>query len=110
MTGIAYAPPQPAASQGHLLDLYVPTEVKRPMSVVIWSGGSGWRAENGRGGAELVAAHLNPAGFAVAGVAICSRFERPERHRGSRGALVAGRSRRRGAAHASELENDYRLI
>ena len=72
ITGIAYAPPQPAASQGHLLDLYVPTGVERPLPVVIWSGGSGWRAENGRGGAELVAAHLNPAGFAVAGVAIRS--------------------------------------
>ena len=72
ITGIAYTPPQPAVSQGHLLDLYVPTGVERPLPVVIWSGGSGWRAENGRGGAELVAAHLNPAGFAVAGVSIRS--------------------------------------
>ena len=38
MTGIAYAPPQAAASQGHLLDLYVPTRAERPLPVVIWSG------------------------------------------------------------------------
>jgi acetyl esterase/lipase len=40
--------------------------------LVIWSHGSGWLAENGREGAEALAAILNPKGFAVAGVAIRS--------------------------------------
>ncbi len=72
ITDIAYAPPQPPASQGHLLDLYLPTPVERPLPVVIWSRGSAWRAENGREEAEVGAAHLTPHGFAVAGVAIRS--------------------------------------
>ena len=72
ITAIAYAPPQPEASQGHFLDLYVPAEGVRPTPLVIWLHGSGWMAENGRDGAEVVAAHLNPHGFAVAGVAIRS--------------------------------------
>ena len=39
---------------------------------MIWSHGSGWLAENGRQGADTLAAILNPRGFAVAGVAIRS--------------------------------------
>lgn len=69
---IAYAPPQPVTSQGRLLDLYVPMGRDRPLPLIIWSHGSGWLAENGRAGAELVAAHVNPVGIAVAGVAIRS--------------------------------------
>jgi acetyl esterase/lipase len=69
---IAYAPPQPVASAGHLLDLYLPTRAEHPLPLVIWTRGSAWRAENGREEAELVAAQLNPLGFAVAGVAIRS--------------------------------------
>jgi acetyl esterase/lipase len=69
---IAYAPPQPATSLGHLLDLYLPEHHGRRMPLVIWSHGSGWLAENGRVGADVVAAALNPHGFAVAGVAIRS--------------------------------------
>jgi acetyl esterase/lipase len=40
--------------------------------VVLWSHGSGWTQENGRDGAEIVAAKLTPLGIAVAGVAIRS--------------------------------------
>jgi acetyl esterase/lipase len=68
---VAYAPPQPASSQGHLLDLYVP-ESDGPLPLIIWTSGSAWMAENGREGAEVVAAKLQPHGFAVAGVAIRS--------------------------------------
>jgi acetyl esterase/lipase len=69
---IAYAPPEPAGSLGHLLDLYLPATSRRAAPLVIWSHGSGWLAENGRDGADVVAAHLNAEGFAVAGVAIRS--------------------------------------
>jgi acetyl esterase/lipase len=69
--GIEYAPADPSGNEGHLLDLYLP-ESARPTPLVIWSKGSGWLFENGRDGADVVARHLNPAGFAVAGVAIRS--------------------------------------
>jgi len=69
---IAYAPPEPASSLGHLLDLYLPERHGRRVPLVIWSHGSGWLAENGRTGADVVAAALNPRGYAVAGVAIRS--------------------------------------
>lgn len=68
---IAYAPAQPADSQGHLLDLYIPRS-QRPVPLVIFSGGSAWMADNGRQGADTVAAQLNPHGFAVAGVSVRS--------------------------------------
>jgi len=68
---LAYAPAQPSGSQGHLLDLYVP-ESGHPLPLVIFTSGSGWLADSGRTGADKVAAQLNPAGYAVAGVAIRS--------------------------------------
>ncbi|GAB2622375.1 hypothetical protein Aab01nite_76290 [Paractinoplanes abujensis] len=69
---IAYAPAEPAASKGHLLDLYLPRRTGKPAPLIIWSHGSGWLSENGRDGADVVAAELNPRGYAVAGVAIRS--------------------------------------
>jgi acetyl esterase/lipase len=72
ITDLAYAPPQPAGSQGHLLDLYLPGGHHGRVPLVIWSHGSGWLAENGREGADTLASILNPKGFAVAGVAIRS--------------------------------------
>jgi acetyl esterase/lipase len=69
--GLAYAPADPSGNEGHLLDLYLP-ESDQPTPLVIWSHGSGWLSENGRASADIVAQHLNPAGFAVAGVAIRS--------------------------------------
>jgi acetyl esterase/lipase len=40
------------------------------MPVVIFSSGSAWMANNGRQGGPALAAELNKAGYAVAGVAI----------------------------------------
>lgn len=70
---VAYAPADPPGNLGHLLDLYLPKQrgdVRHPL--VIFSHGSAWMAENGREGAEGVAANLNPRGYAVAGVAVRS--------------------------------------
>jgi acetyl esterase/lipase len=69
---IAYAPAQPAQSRGHLLDLYLPKAATKPVPVLIWTGGSAWRSDNDKAGAGGIAAQLNPAGLAVAGVSIRS--------------------------------------
>ena len=69
-----YAPPEPATSNGHTLDLYLPAGAK-PWPVVIWTGGSAWRADTGKRGAGALALRLNPAGYAVAGVSIRSSFQ-----------------------------------
>lgn len=68
---ITYAPADPSNSEGHLLDLYLPESVEA-VPVVIWSGGSGWMADNGRETAAWLAPALNEAGFALAGVSIRS--------------------------------------
>ncbi|MDB5440766.1 MAG: hypothetical protein JWM33_3193 [Caulobacteraceae bacterium] len=71
--GIDYAPANPANSNGHKLDLYLPAGTpSRPMPLVIWTAGSAWLQDNGRTGADRLAAQLNPLGYAVAGVAIRS--------------------------------------
>ena len=67
-----YAPPQPQTSNGHKLDLYIPAGATRPLPVVIWTGGSAWRADTGKNSAGGIALQLNPAGYAVAGVSIRS--------------------------------------
>lgn len=67
-----YAPPEPATSSGHKLDLYIPAGVPGPLPVVIWTSGSAWLADSGKRGAAGLAAQLNPAGYAVAGVSIRS--------------------------------------
>ena len=69
---IDYAPPEPAASNGHKLDLYIPANAARPLPVVVWTAGSAWSADTGKNGAGIVASQLNPAGYAVAGVSIRS--------------------------------------
>ena len=66
-----YAPAEPATSNGHKLDLYMPAGAK-PWPVVIWTGGSAWMADTGKRGAGALALQLNPAGYAVAGVSIRS--------------------------------------
>ncbi|MFE7278496.1 alpha/beta hydrolase fold domain-containing protein [Streptomyces sp. NPDC057623] len=71
MKALAYAPAQPAGTEGHLLDLYVPRSEK-PVPLVISTRGSAWLADNGRRDADKVAAELNPAGYAVAGVSVRS--------------------------------------
>ncbi|MBO0870706.1 MAG: hypothetical protein J2P15_19290, partial [Micromonosporaceae bacterium] len=68
------------AAAGQLLDLYLP-DGDGPWPLVLWTKGSGWMADNGRTGADLVARRLREAsggndpavaGFAVAGVAVRS--------------------------------------
>jgi len=71
---IAYAPAAPAASTGHLPDLYVPKTARngKAAPIVIWTGGSGWRGEQGKDTAGEIAERLVPVGLAVAGVSIRS--------------------------------------
>jgi acetyl esterase/lipase len=69
---IAYAPADPAGGQGHLLDLYLPKTADKPIPIVIWTGGSAWKRDDGKANAGRIAAHLNRAGLAVAGVSIRS--------------------------------------
>ncbi|MET9760469.1 alpha/beta hydrolase [Streptomyces sp. NPDC006372] len=45
---------------------------KKPVPLVISTRGSAWLADNGRRDADKIAARLNPAGYAVAGVSIRS--------------------------------------
>ncbi len=72
LADIEYAPPDPVGSSGHKLDLYIPAGVGGPLPVVIWTSGSAWMADTGKRGAGGLAAQLNPAGYAVAGVSIRS--------------------------------------
>ena len=69
---LEYAPAEPAGSNGHKLDLYIPSGTNRSVPVVIWTGGSAWMADTGKRTAPALAAQLNPAGYAVAGVSIRS--------------------------------------
>jgi acetyl esterase/lipase len=69
---VEYAPADPAGSNGHKLDLYLPANPAGPLPVVIWTGGSAWRSDAGKSTAAAIAAQLNPAGYAVAGVSIRS--------------------------------------
>lgn len=73
--GIAYAEPVSPDSQAHLLDLYLPARTARPAALVVWSCGSAFLGDNGREGAELAAAALNPLGFAVAGVSVRASWQ-----------------------------------
>jgi acetyl esterase/lipase len=69
---LEYAPPEPATSNGHKLDLYIPGGTTARWPVVIWTGGSAWMADTGKRTAAGIAGQLNPAGYAVAGVSIRS--------------------------------------
>jgi acetyl esterase/lipase len=69
---IEYAPADPPATHGHLLDLYLPPDASKPVPVVIWTGGSAWMADTGKNLAGRLALQLIPAGYAVAGVSIRS--------------------------------------
>ncbi|KGM09108.1 esterase, partial [Cellulomonas bogoriensis 69B4 = DSM 16987] len=71
ITDIAYAPAQPAGTQGNLLDLYLP-DGDGPAPLVIWTSGSAWLADNGKAGARSIAPELNARGYAVAGVSVRS--------------------------------------
>jgi acetyl esterase/lipase len=67
-----YAPAEPPSTNGHKLDLYIPAATAGSLPVVIWTGGSAWMADTGKRTAGSLAARLNPAGYAVAGVSIRS--------------------------------------
>jgi acetyl esterase/lipase len=67
-----YAPADPPGSNGHKLDLYLPSAAAGPVPVVIWTGGSAWMADTGKRTAGRLAAALTPLGYAVAGVSIRS--------------------------------------
>ncbi|MGC4051988.1 MAG: alpha/beta hydrolase [Paludibaculum sp.] len=69
---LEYAPAEPASSKGHQLDMYIPSGATRPVPVVIWTAGSAWMADTGKRSGGAMAAQLNPAGYAVAGVSIRS--------------------------------------
>ena len=69
---LAYAPADPPTSNGHKLDLYLPPSAPGAVPVVIWTAGSAWMADTGKRSAPGIAARLNPAGYAVAGVSIRS--------------------------------------
>jgi acetyl esterase/lipase len=73
LTDIAYAPADPPGGRGHLLDLHLPgTATAGRLPLIIWTGGSGWMADNGKDSAGPIAAAFNPRGYAVAGVSIRS--------------------------------------
>jgi hypothetical protein len=59
---IDYAPPDPPTSNGHKLDLYIPSGATQPLPVVIWTGGSAWFADTGKNSAGRLAAQLEPGG------------------------------------------------
>ena len=69
---VAYAPADPPASQGHLLDIYLPDQAERPAPVVLWSAGSAWLADTGRMRADWLVDTLVPLGYAVIGVSVRS--------------------------------------
>jgi acetyl esterase/lipase len=75
ITGLRYAELVSPDSQAHLLDLYLPAQAARPTALVIWSCGSAFLGDNGREGAEIAAAALNPLGFAVAGVSVRASWQ-----------------------------------
>jgi acetyl esterase/lipase len=78
ITDIPYAPAEPAESRGHLLDLYLPeTRGRARLPLLIWTGGSGWLADNGKDSAGPVAEIFNAEGYAVAGVSIRSSTQAP---------------------------------
>lgn len=73
LADIAYAPPEPEESAGHLLDLYLPSSNGgRLWPVVIWSSGSGFLRDDGKHGAAAIADSFTRAGYAVAGVSVRS--------------------------------------
>lgn len=63
------------APVGNLLDLYLPEPGIEPAAVLVWSGGSGWMADNGKEGAAAVAPFFLERGWAVAGVTVRSRTQ-----------------------------------
>ena len=72
ISNVAYAPAEPAGSQGHLLDLYLPSKGGTPRPLVIWTSGSAWGSDNGKTGAGSIVTTFTSKGYAVAGVSVRS--------------------------------------
>ncbi len=73
LADVAYAPPEPRGSTGHLLDLYLPRSgAAAPWPLVIWTSGSGFMRDDGKHGAADIAPFFTQAGYAVAGVSVRS--------------------------------------
>jgi acetyl esterase/lipase len=75
VSDVPYAPPSPASSRGHLLDLYLPDGVPGPYPVVVWQGGSAWMSDDTKTadsdsspGAQSLASRWTPKGYAVVGL------------------------------------------
>ncbi|HEX9864764.1 MAG TPA: alpha/beta hydrolase [Acidimicrobiia bacterium] len=72
-TNIAYQDPDPAGTQGNLLDLYIPdVRGKRKLPLLIWSSGSAWLSDGGKTVPADIADFFNQEGYAVAGVSVRS--------------------------------------
>ncbi len=73
----AYAPADPDAGRGHLLDVFLPTgsgpTILRP--VVIWTNGSAFLSDDGKVGAAPAAEYFNAQGWIVVGVSVRSSLQ-----------------------------------
>ncbi|WP_436524223.1 alpha/beta hydrolase fold domain-containing protein [Actinoplanes sp. HUAS TT8] len=73
---LAYGPAEPAGTRGHLLDLYLPAEpAATPYPLLIVMGGSGWKADDGKGYAPALVPYFTAHGFVVAGVSTRSSYQ-----------------------------------
>lgn len=73
---LAYGPAEPAGTRGHLLDLYLPAEPSAtPYPLLIVMGGSGWKADDGKGYAPVLVPWFTAHGFVVAGVSTRSSYQ-----------------------------------
>lgn len=73
---IAYTDPVPFYTLGNLLDLYVPElPGNQEMPLIIWTSGSAWFSDQGKEGAEDIAAIFNQYGYAVAGVSVRASWQ-----------------------------------
>jgi len=72
MTTVAYVPARLTGGAGHLLDLYVPSGETSLRPLIIWSGGSAWKRDDGKASAASIAKVFNAKGYAVAGVSVRS--------------------------------------
>ncbi len=70
--GVEYAPADPPGTNGHLLDVYLPSDRSSPVPVVLWTAGSAWLMDNGRSCADWIVQMLVPRGYAVVGASVRS--------------------------------------
>ena len=70
---VAYTDPDPASTEGNLLDVYRPAGGGTARSpVLVWTTGSAWLADDGKSGAPPIAAEFNARGYTVVGVSLRS--------------------------------------